>query len=221
MAALLCFRTESPAPLLNAGIPRPDSSAVTPSLDASPNIPSALASTHQVEETDAHAAGVAGKGTIAAATGNAAAPAGVSPNLISTHNSAHRVQGTDTTAGMGSNGPSTNSAAPAYVMPTAQIPLAFAASEESGADAPGKSGAGGAAQSGADSDKDRILANIQSDFVQAAQAETSNPADPRYAMDWEKAQIAADEKLRAQIGFQAFNALQWQTTQVSGPSGSR
>lgn len=218
VAALLCFRTESPAPLLNAGIPRPDFSAVTPSLDASPNIPSAPASTGPAEETDAHAAGVAGNGTTAAATGNAAAAAGASPNLISTQISAHRVQGTDTTA---SDRPSTNSAAPAYVMPAAQIPLAFAASEQSGADAPGKSGAGGAAQSGADSDKDRIFANVQNDFVQAAQADTTNPSDPRYAMDWEKAQIAADEQLRAQIGFQAFNALQWQTSQVSSPSGSR
>jgi hypothetical protein len=30
--------------------------------------------------------------------------------------------------------------------------------------------------------------------------------------------MEADEQLRAQIGFDAFNALQWQSTQVSPPA---
>ena len=51
------------------------------------------------------------------------------------------------------------------------------------------------------------LNQIRSDF-NAQLTGQQNPADPQYAQSWESAQMQADDRVRALLGWDQFNQLQ-------------
>ena len=58
---------------------------------------------------------------------------------------------------------------------------------------------------------------IKKDFVQQLGETTQNPADPTYHKKWISAQSIADQRLRALVGYQAFNAYSASSSQTSQP----
>jgi len=58
---------------------------------------------------------------------------------------------------------------------------------------------------------------IKKDFVQQLGETTQNPADPIYHKKWISAQSIADQRLRALVGYQAFNAYSASSSQTSQP----
>ena len=52
------------------------------------------------------------------------------------------------------------------------------------------------------------LNQIRSDFNAQLTGQQQNPADPQYAQSWESAQMQADDRVRALLGWDQFNQLQ-------------
>ena len=52
------------------------------------------------------------------------------------------------------------------------------------------------------------LNQIRSDFNTQLTGHQQNPADPQYAQSWESAQMQADDRVRALLGWDQFNQLQ-------------
>ena len=88
-------------------------------------------------------------------------------------------------------------------------PLALQQPQAAGSGSP----AGNTQAGGLSAPQSEAVSQAQSQFVQDIGGPKQNPDDPAYRARWRKAQVFADDFLRAQLGWESFNQLQVSSTQ--------